>query len=296
MWGYLPRCEAELPLVRLFVDRTQTCLDLPHRSWHRWLLRLDRVLTGRSLVVYGRDLRCRCRASGDLGRAPLLRGFLGGARLLPARNHVASVRYGVRLDANCRDRVQVIEIFRGGVLIIRRRNLAEPETSLRVLRAFPKSAVSALHLHAGCPSAKCLTVPTATDSNIKKRHSSSSGSSGSKSLARWKESDTLSRRKSVSGGSRRTNQGVSSADFANTCIDSQGLAKVDFDQDTALEILRPAAVPADGEVDAFSGRNEPVDLLVSGARFLKDGQELSVRVDFDESPDVGIGEQRAAVG
>lgn len=100
----------------------------------------------------------------------------------------------------------------------------------------------------------------------------------------------------MSGGSRRTNQGVSSADFANTCIDSQGLAKVDFDQDTALEMLRSAAVPADGEVDAFSGRNEPVDLLVSGARFLKDGQELSVRVDFDESPDVGVGEQRAAVG
>lgn len=141
--GHLPRCEAELPLVRLFVDRTQTGLDLPHRFWHPWRLRLDRVLADRFLAVYGRDLRCRCRASGDLGCVPLLRGFLGGARLLPARDHVASVGDGERLDVNCRDRVQVIEILRGGAWVIRRRNFAEPETSLRVLRAFPGYAVSA---------------------------------------------------------------------------------------------------------------------------------------------------------
>lgn len=88
---------------------------------------------------------------------------------------------------------------------------------------------------------------------------------------------------------------MSRADLASTRIDPQSLAKVDFDQDTALEILRPAAVPADGEIDAFGGRDEPRDLLVSGARFLKDGEELSVRVDFDESPDIGVGEKRAVV-
>lgn len=76
-------------------------------------------------------------------------------------------------------------------------------------------------------------------------------------------------------------------------IDSLGLAKVDGDVDGALGLFRSAEIAPDRELDAFSCRNEPLDLLVSGARFLKDGEELSVRIDSDEHSSVGIGQERA---
>lgn len=56
--------------------------------------------------------------------------------------------------------------------------------------------------------------------------------------------------------------------------DSQGLAEIEHDQYTALEILPSAAVPADGELDAFGGRMKPLTLSDPARDFSKTGRSL----------------------